>query len=91
MTKRTIVLYLLPCPDCKGPASLFAQRFTRYGTQYAISCVDWHCGVNTTFMPNKTPEEMADRWNHGIGLVSAGAPAKQMPGQMAALEVTVDA
>lgn len=51
---------------------------------------DRSCGVNTTFM-HKTPEEMAERWNNGIGLTRCGVPFKQMPGQMMALEVTVDA
>jgi len=85
----SITLYLLPCPRCRGSASLFASRFTRYGTEYAIACTERSCGVSTTFM-HKTPEEMADRWNKGIGLTRCGVPHRQMPGQMMALEVTVD-
>lgn len=87
---RNLTLYLLPCPRCHGGASLFASRYTRFGTEYAIACIDRSCGVNTTFM-HKTPEEMAKRWNNGIGLTRCGVPYKQMPGQMMALEVTVDA
>ena len=87
---RKIVLSLLPCPLCKGPASLYAARLTRCGTQYAISCVDLACHVNTQFIPDKTPEEMAERWNDGIGLVREGVPCKQVPGQMMAVEVYVD-
>ena len=85
-----ITLYLLPCPRCDGSASLYAHRFSRYGTEYAIACTDRSCGVNTTFM-HKTPEEMAERWNSGIGLTRSGVPYTQKPGQMMALEVTLDA
>lgn len=88
---RNITLYLLPCPRCGGSASLFASRHTRSGTEYAIACTDRSCGVNTTFVPNMTPEEMAERWNNGIGLTRCGVPHKQVPGQMMALEVTIDA
>ena len=87
---KTITLYLLPCPRCKGPASLYAARGTRYGIAYAISCVDLSCHVNTTFMPHKTPEEMAERWNEGVGLVRDGIPWKQVPGQLMAVEVSID-
>lgn len=84
---RSITLYLLPCPRCRGGASLFASRYTRFGTEYAIACIKRSCGVNTTFVPNMTPEEMAERWNGGIGLTRCGVPYNQAPGQMRTLEV----
>lgn len=85
----TRILHLLQCPGCKGAPTLYAIRFTRYGTQYAIGCKDKHCGVSTTFIPNKTIDEMVDRWNSGIGLVRSGIPYGQIPGQMVAVEVVV--
>ena len=88
MAKERRTLYLLRCPRCNGSASLFAQRLARHGTEYAIACTDRTCGVNTTFM-RKMPEEMADRWNDGIGLTRGGVPYRQRPGQMMALEVRV--
>ena len=86
---NTTVLWLMPCPLCGGPVSLFASHGGRYGTEYAISCVKRTCGVNTAFQPNMTVDDVAYRWNEGIGLVRAGTPVNQVSGQMMAVEVRI--
>ena len=86
---KTRALMLLPCPRCKGLPTAYVARMTRYGTLRAIACADRACNVNTTFLPLSL-DEVAERWNAGVGLTREGVPFRQVQGQMIAVEV-VDA
>ena len=82
----TRTLMLLPCPRCGGEPTAYAARMTRDGTLLAMACAEQTCNVNTTFLP-LTLDEVAARWNEGIGLTRGGVPYRQRKGQMMAVEV----
>lgn len=70
-------LELAPCPACKSKPTVYAARFTRDGTQHAIGCTKSKCGVSTTFT-NESFEQLARRWNNGIGLYRSNEPVSKI-------------
>lgn len=81
------LLQLAECPRCGGPATAWAMRFTREGTQHAVGCADMACGASTTFLALPL-DDVAERWNAGVNLVRAGEPVRRTrPPQVRMVEV----